>query len=173
VKLCAPRPSHKNGWHSKATARRAERVCRRKRLCAERGARLEWARFRRRAARLCTATARIRAMLFCRARSCSAAHGDAPSRVSLRHKGAPCAIRADERQPARRCTPARMRARTRSLQHDAMLLIAIRQATLRDVPPTYRALWGDKVGNSFRDVAVVKELPILEPKAGEVLIQVW
>jgi hypothetical protein len=54
-----------------------------------------------------------------------------------------------------------------------MLLIAIRQATLRDVPPTYRALWGDKVGNSFRDVAVVKELPILEPKAGEVLIQVW
>ena len=45
-------------------------------------------------------------------------------------------------------------------------------ATLRDLPPTSRALWGDKVGNSFRDVAVVKELPILEPKAGEVLIQV-
>lgn len=46
------------------------------------------------------------------------------------------------------------------------------QVKLRELPSTYRALWGSQVGESFKDVAVVKEMPMREPQAGEVLVQV-
>ena len=40
------------------------------------------------------------------------------------------------------------------------------------LPATFKTLWGSKVGASFRDVAVVKEVPLRGPREGEVLVQV-
>ena len=43
---------------------------------------------------------------------------------------------------------------------------------MRALPATFKTLWGSKVGASFRDVAVVKEVPMSGPREGEVLVQV-
>jgi len=40
------------------------------------------------------------------------------------------------------------------------------------LPRTYRALWAERVGKSVKDVAVVKEFEMREPKRDEVLVQV-
>mmetsp|Transcript_55677 Transcript_55677/g.81853 ORF Transcript_55677/g.81853 Transcript_55677/m.81853 type:complete len:410 (+) Transcript_55677:9-1238(+) len=45
-------------------------------------------------------------------------------------------------------------------------------AELRAVPTTYRAVWGGKIGESFRDAAIVKQIPMPQLSAGEVLVQV-
>jgi len=46
------------------------------------------------------------------------------------------------------------------------------QAELRAVPTTYRAVWGGKIGENFRDAAIVKQIPMPQLSAGEVLVQV-
>jgi len=56
----------------------------------------------------------------------------------------------------------------RRMAHDLRTL----QVELRAVPTTYRAVWGVKIGESFRDAAIVKQISMPQLSAGEVLVQV-